>query len=223
MIQSNSLIVALDLPSVYQAEAMVDKLYPTVKFYKIGLGLLYSGGIALAKSLLEKKCKLFIDAKIYDIPKTVEYSVKALSDLGVDFITVHGESQIVKSAVSACKNSPTKILAVTVLTSQSQNDINNNGYAISVNDLVVLRARQSIDSGADGLICSPLELVRLRELFDSSILVCPGIRLASSKHHDQKRVATPAKAWSDGADYIVVGRPILNDKNSLSVAKLILS
>lgn len=223
MVKGQSLIVALDLPSLYQAEAMVDRLFPTVDFFKIGLELLYCGGIALAKSLLKNNCRVFIDTKLYDIPRTIEASVKALSDIGVDFITVHGERQIVESAVTACKEYPTKILAVTVLTSQSHDDISNSGCKLSVDDLVELRAKQSIISGADGLICSPLELLRLRALFKKSILVSPGIRLSTScDFHDQKRIASPKKAWTDGANYIVVGRPIVNARDPLLIAKSIL-
>ncbi|HEY0331965.1 MAG TPA: orotidine-5'-phosphate decarboxylase [Rhodopseudomonas sp.] len=204
------MIVALDLPSVEAAEAMVAKLGDSASFYKIGYQLAYAGGLSMVGRLADAGKKVFVDLKLHDIGNTVARGVESLSGLGATFLTVHAYPQTMKAAVEARGKSGLKILAVTVLTSYDAADLQEAGYRLGVRELVELRARQAQAIGVDGLVCSPEEAAHLRGLVGPKLaLVTPGIRPAGAAAGDQKRIMTPARAIKAGADYLVVGRPIV--------------
>jgi len=203
------LIVALDLPGVEPAEAMIKRLGDSVTFYKIGYQLGFAGGLSLVRKLTDSGKKVFIDVKLHDIGNTVARGVESLSSLGATFLTVHAYPQTMQAAVQARGNSGPKILAVTVLTSYNEADVEAAGYRHTVADLVAVRARQAKALGVDGIVCSPEEVAALRAIVgDGMSLVTPGIRPAGSSSGDQKRIMTPARAIAAGADYLVVGRPV---------------
>jgi orotidine-5'-phosphate decarboxylase len=204
------LIVALDLPDVAAAEAMIARLGDSVTFYKIGYQLAYAGGLPLVRQLADGGKKVFIDLKLHDIGNTVARGVESVARLGATFLTVHAYPQTMKAAVEARAGSGLKILAVTVLTSYDDGDLHAAGYRLGVSDLVEARARQAQVLGVDGLVCSPEEAAALRGTLGHQMnLVTPGIRPAGSATGDQKRIMTPARAISAGADYLVVGRPVM--------------
>jgi len=203
------LILALDVPSVDQARQLIATLGDSVSFYKIGYQLAYVGGLSMAEELVRAGKKIFLDLKLHDIGNTVASGVKSIANLGATFLTVHAYPQTMKAAVEAARGSSLKILAVTVLTSYDDNDLKEAGYQLGVSDLVAQRARQAYAAGVDGLVCSAEEAARLRRLVGSMTLVTPGIRPAGSEVGDQKRVMTPARAIAEGADYLVVGRPVV--------------
>ncbi|SHI13395.1 orotidine-5'-phosphate decarboxylase [Bradyrhizobium erythrophlei] len=204
------LIVALDLPDVAAAEAMIARLGDSVTFYKIGYQLAYAGGLPLVRQLADGGKKIFIDLKLHDIGNTVARGVESVARLGATFLTVHAYPQTMKAAVEARAGSGLKILAVTVLTSYDDGDLHAAGYRLGVSDLVEARARQAQVLGVDGLVCSPEEAAALRGTVGHHMnLVTPGIRPAGSATGDQKRIMTPARAISAGADYLVVGRPVM--------------
>ena len=218
------LIVALDLPSVEAARALVARLGDAASFYKIGYQLGYAGGLAFARELIDSGKQVFLDLKLHDIGNTVEKGVESVAKLGATFLTVHGYPQTMKAAVAGKAKSKLKLLAVTVLTSYDDADLAEAGYAFSVGDLATLRARQAREAGVDGLVCSPEEAANLRVLVGNQmLLVTPGIRPAGSASGDQKRIMTPAKAISAGADYLVVGRPITEAADPKAVAQAILA
>ncbi len=203
------LIVALDLPAVRDAEAMVERLGDSVSFYKIGYQLAFAGGLAFADTLARAGKRVFLDMKLHDIENTVAKGVESVARLGVQFLTVHAYPQTMKAAVEARRGSQLKILAVTVLTSYDDIDLAESGYAQSVDALVARRAQQAHDLGVDGLVCSPEEASPLRLAVGNEMLfVTPGIRPHGTAHGDQKRVMTPGQAIAASADYLVVGRPI---------------
>jgi orotidine-5'-phosphate decarboxylase len=203
------LIVALDLPGVAEAEALIARLGDSVSFYKIGYQLGYAGGLALAEQLATSGKKVFIDLKLHDIGNTVARGVESVARLGATFLTVHAYPQTMKAAVEARAGSSLKILAVTVLTSYDDGDLHAAGYRLSVSDLVEARAQQAQVLGVDGLVSSPEEAASLRKIVGHQMtLVTPGIRPAGAAIGDQKRIMTPARAIAAGADYLVVGRPI---------------
>lgn len=204
------LIVALDVPTLRSAEALVERLGDSVNFYKIGYQLVFDRGLALAEALVRAGKRVFLDMKMHDIGNTVARGVESVARMGVTFLTVHAYPQTMQAAVAGKEGSSLKILAVTVLTSYDDADLQAAGYSLGVSDLVVRRAVQARDIGIDGLICSGEEAARIREAAGTSLaLVTPGIRLAGTPGGDQKRVMTPAKAIAAGADYLVVGRPIV--------------
>ncbi|UGA43086.1 orotidine-5'-phosphate decarboxylase [Bradyrhizobium quebecense] len=216
------LIVALDLPSVASAEAMIDRLGDSVTFYKIGYQLGYAGGLALAKQLAGSGKKVFLDLKLHDIGNTVARGVESVVALGATFLTVHAYPQTMKAAVEARTGSGLKILAVTVLTSYDDSDLHAAGYRLNVSDLVEARARQAQALGVDGLVSSPEEAAALRKIVgDRMNLVTPGIRPAGSATGDQKRIMTPARAIAAGADYLVVGRPVMEAADPKAAAEAI--
>ncbi|MHC1945688.1 orotidine-5'-phosphate decarboxylase [Bradyrhizobium sp. UFLA06-06] len=216
------LIVALDLPSVASAEAMIDRLGDAVTFYKIGYQLGYAGGLALAKQLAGSGKKVFLDLKLHDIGNTVARGVESVAGLGATFLTVHAYPQTMKAAVEARAGSGLKILAVTVLTSYDDTDLHAAGYRLNVSDLVEARAKQAQALGVDGLVSSPEEAAALRKIVgDQMNLVTPGIRPAGSATGDQKRIMTPARAIAAGADYLVVGRPVMEAADPKASAEAI--
>jgi orotidine-5'-phosphate decarboxylase len=218
------LIVALDLPGVESAEAMVARLGDSVTFYKIGYQLAFAGGLPLVRKLADKGKKVFIDLKLHDIGNTVARGVESIARLGGTFLTVHAYPQTMKAAVEGRAGSNLKILAVTVLTSYDDGDLYAAGYRLGVSDLVEARARQAQVLGVDGLVCSPEEAASLRKVVGRQMsLVTPGVRPAGSASGDQKRIMTPARAITAGADYLVVGRPILEAADPEAAAEAIVA
>jgi len=204
------LIVALDVPDVDAAEAMIARLGDSVTFYKIGYQLAYAGGLSMARQLRGAGKIVFVDLKLHDIGNTVARGVESIATLGATFLTVHAYPQTMKAAVEARAGSNLKILAVTVLTSYDDGDLHAAGYRLGVSDLVETRARQAQAIGVDGLVCSAEEAAALHKIVGHQMsLVTPGIRPAGASVGDQKRIMTPARAIVAGADYLVVGRPVL--------------
>jgi orotidine-5'-phosphate decarboxylase len=216
------LIVALDLASVDAAEAMVARLGDSVTFYKIGYQLSFAGGLPLVRKLADKGKKVFLDLKLHDIGNTVARGVESIARLGATFLTVHAYPQTMKAAAEARGGTNLKLLAVTVLTSYDDGDLHAAGYRLGVSDLVEARAQQAQVLGIDGLVCSPEEAGAVRKVVGHQMnLVTPGIRPAGSATGDQKRIMTPARAIAAGADYLVVGRPIVEAADPKAVADAI--
>jgi orotidine-5'-phosphate decarboxylase len=216
------LIVALDLPSVDAAEAMIDRLGDSATFYKIGYRLAYAGGLPLVGKLADKGKKVFLDLKLHDIGNTVMQGVQSITRLGATFLTVHAYPQTMKGAVEGRGNSSLKILAVTVLTSYNDDDLHAAGYRLSVSELVEARAQQAQVLGVDGLVSSPEEVGTLRKIVGHQMrLVTPGIRPAGAASGDQKRIMTPSRAIAAGADYLVVGRPVVEAADPKAAADTI--
>ncbi|WP_213775538.1 orotidine-5'-phosphate decarboxylase [Bradyrhizobium sp. dw_78] len=216
------LIVALDVPGVAAAEEMIARLGDSVTFYKIGYQLAYAGGLPLVGRLADAGKKVFIDLKLHDIGNTVARGVESIASLGATFLTVHAYPQTMKAAAEARAGSNLKILAVTVLTSYDDGDLEAAGYRLGVSALVETRARQAQALGIDGLVCSPEEAAHLRNMIGRQMnLVTPGIRPAGSATGDQKRIMTPARAIAAGADYLVVGRPVMEAADPKGAAEAI--
>lgn len=221
------LIVALDVPNALAGLELAEKLGDAVSFYKIGLGMLTGGGLALANELTSEHGKrIFMDLKLFDIGATVEAAVRGLAQFDLDFLTVHGDPAVVRAAKEGASGSNLKILAVTILTSLDRDDlddamIRDGGLA----DLVVERADRAFDAGADGIICSPQEAARVRALASCGdrLIVTPGVRPAGADLEDQKRVMTPAEAISGGADHVVVGRPIWKSETPRAAAEAVVA
>ena len=219
------LIVALDVPNALAGEQLARKLGDAVSFYKIGLGMLTGGGLALANELKQEHGKrIFLDMKLFDIGATVEAAVRGLAQFDLDFLTVHGDPHVVRAAKEGAAGSQTKILAVTILTSLDRNDLDacliQDG---DIPDLVQTRAARAFEAGADGVIASPQEAGLIRALPQSNgrLIVTPGVRPAGASLGDQKRVATPVSAIENGADHIVVGRPIWQNADPRAAAQAI--
>jgi orotidine-5'-phosphate decarboxylase len=218
------LIVALDLPDVAAAEAMVARLGDSVTFYKIGYQLAYAGGLPLVRQLAAAGKKVFVDLKLHDIGNTVARGVESVAGLGATFLTVHAYPQTMKAAVEARSGSDLKILAVTVLTSYDDADLHAAGYRLGVSDLVEARAHKAQALGIDGLVCSPEEAASLRKIVGQRMqLVTPGIRPAGAAVGDQKRIMTPGRAIAAGADYLVVGRPVMEAADPRAAANSIVA
>jgi orotidine-5'-phosphate decarboxylase len=217
------LIVALDVSTVEEAQAMVARLGDAVSFYKIGYQLALADGLSYASALIGAGKKLFVDMKLHDIGNTVASGVKSVSRIGATFLTVHAYPQTMKAAAAA-REGGLRVLAVTVLTSYDDADLKAAGYGTSVRDLVAQRARQAVEAGIDGLVCSPEEAANLRTIVgDKLVLVTPGIRPAGAEAGDQKRIATPTAAIAAGADYLVVGRPIVAAADPKAAAEAIVA
>jgi orotidine-5'-phosphate decarboxylase len=218
------LIVALDVPTVAAAEAMIARLGDSVTFYKIGYQLAYAGGLPLVRQLASAGKKVFADLKLHDIGNTVARGVASVAGLGATFLTVHAYPQTMKAAVEGRTGSSLKILAVTVLTSYDDGDLHAAGYRLGVSDLVEARAQQAQVLGIDGLVCSPEEAASLRKIVGHQMaLVTPGVRPAGAATGDQKRIMTPARAMAAGADYLVVGRPVLEAPDPKAAADAIVA
>ncbi len=217
------LIVALDTPTVAEARTLVDALGDSVTFYKIGLELVMNGGFDLARGLIADGKRVFLDMKLLDISNTVEKATANAAALGVTFLTVHGtDTQTLAAAVKGRGQSSLKLMAVTVLTSLTQKDLTEQGIAKAPADLVLHRAGLAKAAGFDGVIASGQEAAPLRQIVPKNFLiVTPGIRMAGGAEGDQARVTTPAKAIADGADYLVVGRPITQAKDPKVAAELV--
>jgi orotidine-5'-phosphate decarboxylase len=218
------LIVALDVASVGEAQALVGRLGAAVSFYKIGYQLAFAGGLELAESLVAAGNQVFLDMKLHDIGNSVARGVESIARTGATFLTVHAYPQTMHAAVEARAGSKLRLLAVTVLTSYDDADLAAAGYDLTVPELVAERAAQARDIGIDGLVCSAEEAARLRPLIrPSMVLVTPGIRPAGSAAADQKRVTTPSAAIRAGADYLVVGRPIVAASDPKAAAETIVA
>jgi orotidine-5'-phosphate decarboxylase len=218
------LIVALDVPTVAAAEAVIARLGDSVTFYKIGYQLAYAGGLPLVRRLSDAGKKVFADLKLHDIGNTVARGVESVAALGATFLTVHAYPQTMKAAVEGRAGSSLKILAVTVLTSYDDGDLHAAGYRLGVSDLVEARAQQAQVLGVDGLVCSPEEAASLRKIVGHRMnLVTPGVRPAGASAGDQKRIMTPARAIAAGADYLVVGRPVLEAPDPKAAADAIVA
>jgi orotidine-5'-phosphate decarboxylase len=215
------LIVALDLSSVEEAKTMVAQLGDAVSFYKIGYQLAFAGGLAYAPVLAAAGKRVFLDLKLHDIGNTVAEGVQSVSRLGASFLTVHAYPQTMKAAVEA-REGDLRILAVSVLTSYNDADLAAAGYRTPVTELVAARAAQACDIGIDGLVCAATEAAKVRTIVGQKLaLVTPGIRSAGADAGDQKRIMTPAKAIAAGADYLVVGRPIIAAADPKAAAEAI--
>jgi len=217
------LIVALDVPSVEAAQAVVARLGDAVSFYKIGYQLAFAGGLSYAQELAQSGKRVFLDLKLHDIGNTVAAGVKSVARLGASFLTVHAYPQTMQAAIGA-RDHDLRILAVTALTSFNDADLATAGYGASVREIVTRRAVQARDIGVDGLVCSPEEAADVRFIVGAGLtLVTPGIRPAGAGVGDQKRVATPSAAIAAGADYLVVGRPILAAEDPKAAAEAIIA
>lgn len=228
----NKIIVALDVPTSKEAFAAVKEIGDAVSFYKVGLELFIADGPAVLSMLKDEGKKIFLDLKLHDIPRTVERAVSSCIRFGADLLTIHasGSCAMIKAASDVVKaaGSDTSILAVTVLTSLDQSDMNLIGVGRTPGEQVEALGKMAIESGANGLVCSPKEVKKMRELLGAApLLVTPGVRPAGGDLGDQKRVATPSQAIKDGASYLVVGRPIMDANNrraaALSIAEEVLS
>jgi orotidine-5'-phosphate decarboxylase len=221
------LIVALDVPNALAGLELAGQLGDAVNFYKIGLGMLTGGGLALANELkLEHGKRIFLDMKLFDIGATVEAAVRGLAQFDLDFLTVHGDPHVVRAAKEGASGSDMKILAVTILTSLDRGDLDASLLKEgAIADLVLERAAVAFEAGADGVIASPQEAAIIRALPTSGgrLIVTPGVRPAGAALGDQKRVATPATAIADGADHIVVGRPIWQAPDPRAAAQAVLA
>ena len=218
------LIVALDVPSAAKAETMVTQLGDSVRFYKIGYQLALAGGLPFAKELIAAGKQVFLDLKLHDIGNTVAKGVESVAQLGATFLTVHAYPQTMKAAIEGRRGSKLRILAVTVLTSYDDADLAAAGYEMDVKELASARAAQARDIGVDGLVCSAEEVTALRDIAGAGmVLVTPGIRPAGGDAGDQKRIVTPARAIKAGADYLVVGRPVVETADPRSAADAIVA
>jgi orotidine-5'-phosphate decarboxylase len=205
----NPIIVALDVDSADEARSLVAKLGGRVNFYKVGLELYASAGVEFVRELIYEGKDVFLDLKVYDIPETVKRAVAQVARTGVKFLTAHAVGSVMRAAVEGRGNSNLKLLAVTVLTSVGPEDLAEQGYTGTIADLVVLRTRNAMELGMDGIVASPLEAAAVKAIIGrKKVLVTPGVRSAGAAKGDQKRTATPLEAVRDGADYLVIGRQI---------------
>ena len=222
-IARDRMIVALDLPGVPAAVAMVERLGDAVTFYKIGMELTYANGLPLVRHLADMGKKVFLDLKLHDIPHTVEAATARLAHLGATYLTVHAYPQTMAAAHRGRKGSDLKILGVTVLTSMAQNDVLSAGYSLALGALVERRATQAMEAEIDGIICSAADIAGVRaNLGDALEIITPGIRPKGSAIADQKRVMTPGEAIRAGASRLVIGRPILEALDPRAAAEAVI-
>jgi orotidine-5'-phosphate decarboxylase len=223
------LILALDVPTADQAQRLIKRLERTLSFFKIGIELYMGGGLDLVSKLVKANKDVFLDLKYFDVPETVKSAVERVSSLGVRFLTIHGNGKIIKAAVEGRGNTDLKLLSVTVLTSLDNDDMKDFGFECTVKDLVMRRAQKAMEAGCDGVIASSREAAGIRRLVNQGkgmgnkfLIVTPGIRPASSPHDDHKRLGTPTHAIRNGADYLVIGRPIRNAPDPREAAEAII-
>lgn len=221
------LIVALDVPHAVAGLELAARLGDSVSFYKIGLGMLTGGGLALANELKQDHGKrIFLDMKLFDIAATVEAAVRGLAQFDLDFLTVHGDPHVVRAAKEGAAGKDLKILAVTVLTSLDRGDLDDALIAPGdLRDIVATRAARAFEAGADGVIASAQEAAMIRALPEAQgrLIVTPGIRPAGSAANDQKRIVTPGRAVAIGADHIVVGRPVWQAADPRAAAQAVVA
>ena len=205
----NPIIIALDVETLEEARTLVRRLGSHAGFYKVGMELYAAAGMTVVRELLDQGKEVFLDLKFYDIPETVRRAVGQVARTGVRFLTVHAVPSVMRAAVEGRGDSPLQLLGVTVLTSLSREDLRELGHNCEVSELVAVRTRQAMDARVDGVVCSPLEAAAVRRIAGpDAILVTPGVRSPGAAKGDQKRVATPAEAIRDGANYLVIGRQI---------------
>ena len=219
----NPIIVALDVPGAEEARRIVDAVGGHAAAYKVGMELYAAAGMDFVRELTGAGRDVFLDMKFYDIPETVKRAVRQVAAAGVRFLTVHGSGPVMRAAVEGKGSARLELLAVTVLTSFDREDLADLGYPCEVQELVELRVRKAKEAGMDGVVCSPLEVRRVREIAGPEMtLVTPGVRSPGAARGDQKRVATPAEAIRNGADYLVIGRQITRVADPAAEARRIL-
>ncbi|MBM3811788.1 MAG: orotidine-5'-phosphate decarboxylase [Acidimicrobiia bacterium] len=219
----NPIIVALDVATTGEAARLVEKLQGHVGPFKVGMELYAAGGPQFVRELTASGADVFLDMKFYDIPETVRRATAQVAELGVKLLTVHGSGAVMRAAVEGKAGAELRLLAVTVLTSFDQQDLADLGYPCLIGDLVSLRVSKAREAGIDGIVCSPLEVGSVRRIAGpEAVLVTPGVRSANAAQGDQKRVATPAEAIADGADYLVIGRQITRASDPAEEAARIL-
>ena len=207
---SDQLIIALDFESAREASELVTTLGDAAGFYKVGMELFAVAGMDYVRCLVDSGKQVFLDMKYYDIGETVRRAVAVAAKSGATFLTVHAVGQVMRAAVEGRGDSPLKLLAITVLTSLDQQDLQEMGHDCTVSELVARRVRQAMEAGVEGVVASPLEARAIREIAGpGAILVTPGVRSAGAAKGDQKRVATPAQAIRDGASHLVIGRQVM--------------
>jgi orotidine-5'-phosphate decarboxylase len=221
----NPLIIALDVDSSGEALQLVQQIGPAANFYKVGMQLYAGAGMQIVRDLAAQAKRVFLDLKLYDISETVKRATRLiLRNEAVQFLTVHGSEAVMRAAVEGKGDSPAKLLAVTVLTSFDQDDLADLGYPTPLSELVELRVRKAVASGIEGMVCSPREVARVREIGGANLtLVTPGVRSAGAAIGDQKRVATPSEAIENGADYLVLGREVTQAADPRAACEKILS
>jgi len=216
------LIVALDVPTVAEAEALVERIGDEAVFFKIGYQLAFAGGLPLARELKAAGRKVFLDMKLLDIDNTVAKGVENVARMGVDMLTLHAYPKVMKAAVEAASGSGLCLLGVTVLTSMDAADLSDAGYAFTPEQLVLRRAAQAREANMGGIVCSAAEAAAVRAVVGPDmVIVTPGIRPSGADHGDQKRVMTPAEALAAGATHLVVGRPISAASDPAAAARAI--
>jgi orotidine-5'-phosphate decarboxylase len=219
----NPIIVALDFDSAAEARQLVERLKGQVSFFKVGLELYAAAGMEFVRELIGAGNDVFLDLKLYDINETVKRAVACIAATGVRFTTVHSSKAVMRAAVEGRGSAALQLLAVTVLTNFDQSDLADLGYTCSVAELVELRVRKAMEAHVDGIVCSPLEAARVRAIAGPDVvLVTPGVRSAGAGKGDQKRVATPAEAVANGANYLVIGRQITRAADPAAEARRIL-
>ena len=205
----NPIIIALDVESASAARDMVERIGPRVDFYKVGMELYAAAGMEVVHRLVGEGKQVFLDLKMYDIPETITRAVAQVAKTGARFLTVHAVPSVMRAAVAASLGNNLRILGVTVLTSFGPEDMNDLDYKGTIASLVERRARKAAEIGVDGIVASPLEAAAVRRAVGpDTIIVTPGVRSAGADAGDQKRIATPAQAIHDGADYLVIGRQV---------------
>ena len=220
----NPLIVALDVDSAAEARELVRTVGPATDFYKVGLELYSAAGIEFVRELTGQGKQVFLDLKMYDIGETVKRAVAAVAKTGVRFLTIHAVPSVMRAALEGRAGSSLQLLAVTVLTSMTEEDLAETGYSRTIADLVNSRAEKASQIGVDGMVCSPREVAQVRQVAgEKAILVTPGVRPAGADPGDQKRIATPAEAIRNGANFLVVGRPIIRAADPAAAALAILT
>ncbi len=221
----NPLIIALDVDNAADALRLVQQLGDSAPFYKVGMELYAATGLDLVRQLKDLGKKIFLDLKLYDIGETVKRATKQLCLRSeATFLTVHGSCSVMKAAAEGRGDAATQLLAVTVLTSFDADDLKDLGYPVPISDLVELRVRKAVESRMDGIVCSPLEVARVRAITGPALkLVTPGVRSAGADSGDQKRVSTPAEALQSGADYLVIGRQVTRAADPKTACEQILS
>jgi orotidine-5'-phosphate decarboxylase len=211
---NNPIIIALDVESAAQARVLVDSLGSTIDFYKVGMELYAAEGMSIVHELIGEGKQVFLDLKLYDIGETVKRATARVAGTGVRFLTIHSSPALMRAADEGRGNSGLQLLAVSVLTSFSQQDAIDLGHTRSIEELVELRVRNAVVCGMDGIVCSPLEARGVREIAGpEKLIVTPGVRSERAGLGDQKRVATPAEAVAAGANYVVVGRQVTRAKD----------
>jgi orotidine-5'-phosphate decarboxylase len=219
----NPIIVALDVESADEARTLVRHLGGRVTFYKVGMELYAAAGMEIVRELIDEGMDVFLDLKLYDIPETVKRAVAQVAKLPVRLLTVHAVGSVMRAAVEGRDGAGLKLLGVTVLTSFGPDDLADLGYSCGISDLVATRTGQAMEAGLDGVVSSPLEVAAVRRIAGpDAVLVTPGVRSAGSATGDQKRVATPAEAVRNGADYLVIGRQITRAADPASEAARVL-